>query len=47
VFLAGTIATGGTVNFGYESQVYSNVPSSAAGQTASVTVPALAGFVTK
>jgi len=47
VFLAGTIATGGTVTFGYESQIYSSQPNSASGQISSFTAPALAGFVTK
>ena len=33
VFLAGTIATAGTVTFGYESQIYSSQPTSAVSYT--------------
>jgi hypothetical protein len=47
VFLAGTITSAGTVNFGYESQTYSNQPTSASGEQSTFSAPALAGFVTK
>jgi hypothetical protein len=47
IFLAGTISGSGLVDFGYESQVYSNAPESAGGERSTITVAALTGFVTK
>jgi hypothetical protein len=48
VFLAGTITSAGTVTFGYESQIYSSVPTSSSGQPSSIAHnAALAGFITK
>jgi hypothetical protein len=51
IFLAGTITTtaAGSLNFGYESSVYSQNPSSNAGQQSTIAFGAAAenGFVTK
>ena len=47
IFLAGTLTTAGTIVFGYESAIYSNNPSSGAGEVSQITVPALSGFVAK
>jgi hypothetical protein len=48
IFLSGIVDAAGAVTFGYESQVYSSNPSSSSsGQTSTITVAALTGFVTK
>ncbi len=47
IFLAGTLTSAGTIVFGYESAIYSNNPSSGAGEVSQISVPALSGFVAK
>lgn len=47
IFLAGTLTSVGTIVFGYESAIYSNNPSSGAGQVSQISVPVLSGFVAK
>jgi hypothetical protein len=48
IFLAGTLTTAGTIVFGHESAIYSNNPSSNAGEKSSISITGvLSGFVAK